>query len=118
MLAGERRHRHRRHVARVSVPRDLTHQPVAVLTRHRNVADDRVGMVLQVRVEAAFRRFGDEHPGAAQLEHRAHDFAGVVVVLDDEHRRAVELHGRRLYTTRRSGDMGNFFPMTWVREEK
>src|SRR5438552_8463266 len=97
VLAGERRHRHRRHVARVPVPRDLTHQPVAVLARHRNVADDRVGTVLQVRVEARFRRLGDEHLGAAQLEHRAYDLAGVVVVLDDEHRGAVELHGRRLY---------------------
>jgi len=100
------------------MPRDLTDQPVAVLARHRNVADDRVGTSRQVRGEAALGRLGDEHPGAAQLEHRAQDLAGVVVVLDDEHRRAVELHGRRLYTTRRSGGMGNFFPMTSVREEK
>ncbi len=98
VLARECRHRHRGNVPRVHAPRDLAHQPVAVLAGHRDVADDRVGAGPLECLEAALRRLRDEHPRAAELEHGAHHLAGVFIVLDDEHGDSFELHGRPLYT--------------------
>src|SRR5262249_1014194 len=112
MLAGERRDRYRRHVARIHSARHLTHQPVTVLARHRDIADDRIRMRRQKRFEPTLGGLRDEDRGAAQLEHRPHHLSGIVVVLDDEHRGAFQLHGRPLYTNRLVTVWGNFFLRT------